>query len=126
MKRILVSVAVLFLLSASTIWALDLCPGEDTYPPGGNICGDTCECEGDFTGDGAVAADDTTDYLVDLGRNKFNNACTDIAPCNGDFNCDGAVAADDTTKYLEDLGRNKFNRPCPQDCQTGDWCGYTP
>ena len=39
---------------------------EDTYPPQGNGIGDACECEGDFTCDGDVDADDVTAFLSRL------------------------------------------------------------
>ena len=98
---------------------------EDTYPPpGGNSCGDACECEGNFDNDLDVDGTDTTTFLVDLGRFFYNNPCEASDPCNGDFDCDGDVDGTDTTKFLEDLGRFFYNKPCPQDCQTGDWCGY--
>jgi len=73
-----------------------------------------------------VDGTDTNTFLVDLGRFLYNNPCEALDPCNGDFDCDGDVDGADTTKFLEDLGRFSYNKPCPQDCQTGDWCGYTP
>ena len=109
---------------------LDNCPDdynpnqEDTYPPSKNNCGDACECEADFDGDGGVTAADVTTFLVDFGRNVYSNPCTIGDPCNGDFDCDTAVASNDVTKFLEDFGRNIYSNPCPIDCQTGDWCSY--
>ena len=97
---------------------------EDTYPPGGNGCIDAWECEADFDGDTAVAANDVTTFLDDFGRSYYNEECVTENPCNGDFDCDGAVAANDVTKFLEDFGRSMYNKPCPSDCQTGPWCSY--
>jgi hypothetical protein len=96
---------------------------EDTYPPGGNGIGDACDCECDFNCDGNVDATDVTSFLVDFGRNQFNDPCTTGSPCNGDVNCDGNVDATDVTKFLEDFGRNQFNNTCPA-CEAGDWCLY--
>jgi hypothetical protein len=96
---------------------------EDTFPPQGNGIGDACDCECDFNCDGNVDATDVTSFLVDFGRNQFNNPCTSGSPCNGDSNCDTNVDATDVTKFLEDFGRNQFNDPCPN-CVAGDWCVY--
>ena len=93
-------------------------------PPGGNGCIDAWECEADFDGDTAVAANDVTTFLDDFGRSYYNEECVTENPCNGDFDCDGAVAANDVTKFLEDFGRSMYNKPCPSDCQTGPWCSY--
>jgi hypothetical protein len=95
---------------------------EDTYPPQGNGIGDACDCEGNFDCDGDVDTDDIRAFLLDFGRNPYNDPCTNDW-CNGDFNCDGGVASEDLTKMLEDLGRNLYNNPCP-DCVGGDWCSY--
>jgi len=96
---------------------------EDTYPPGGNDCGDACDCEADFDCDGDVDAVDVTTFLVDFGRNSYNDSCQTVAQCNGDFECDSDVDAEDATKLLEDFGRNTYNNPCPS-CEVGDWCVY--
>jgi hypothetical protein len=60
----------------------DICPTdydpgqEDTYPPpSGNICGDACECEGNFDNDLDVDGTDTTKFLEDLGRFSYNKPC---------------------------------------------------
>jgi hypothetical protein len=109
----------------------DNCPAlantsqEDTSPPQGNGIGDACDCEGDFNCDGNVDATDVTSFLVDFGRNQFNNPCANSSPCNGDFNCDTNVDAIDVTKFLEDFGRNTFNNPCPA-CVVRSWCVYVP
>jgi len=95
---------------------------EDTYPPQGNGIGDACDCEGDFDCDGDVDTDDIREFLLDFGRNPYNDPCTNDW-CNGDFNCDGAVASNDATKMIEDFGRNLYNNPCPV-CEVGDWCSY--
>jgi len=80
-------------------------------------------CNGNFTCDGDVDAEDVMSFLTDFGRSEYNNPCTNENQCNGDFNCDGNVAADDATNFLEDFGRNQFNNPCPA-CEVGDWCVY--
>ena len=47
-------------------------PGqEDTRPPGGNGCGDACECEADLNGDGQVNALDTILFKADYPRGYY-------------------------------------------------------
>jgi hypothetical protein len=105
----------------------DNCPGiynpdqADTYPPGGNDRGNSCDCEGDFGCDGDVDGLDLIIFKVDFGRNHYNNPCTLFDPCNGDFDCDGDVDARDAIIFKADFGRNRHNTPCP-DCVPGDWC----
>ena len=41
---------------------------EDPYPPGGNGCGDACECEGNFDGDLDQDADDFGQILIHAAR----------------------------------------------------------
>ena len=82
---------------------------EDTYPPGGNDCGDACECEGDFDRDGDV---DVEIGLLSNGQSSRTD-CTNENPCNGDFDCDGDVGQDDQVKFDEDFGRNMYSNPCP-------------
>ena len=107
----------------------DNCPNhynpnqEDTYPPGGNGIGDVCECEGDFTCDGDVDAEDVTAFLGDFGRGQYSQPCTNGDPCNGDFSCDGDVDATDVTRFLEDFGRGQYSNPCPA-CEVRGWCEY--
>jgi hypothetical protein len=96
----------------------------DTYPPQGNGIGDACDCESDFNCDDNVDATDLTSFLVDFGRNLFNEPCTNEIPCNGDFNCDINIDGTDVTKYLEDFGRNQFNNPCPVCNPEIPWCVY--
>jgi hypothetical protein len=94
---------------------------EDTNEDG---IGDACYlCECDFDCSGSVDATDVTTFLVDFGRNEFNDPCTNGNPCNGDVDCNGSCDANDVTKFLEDFGRNEFNNPCPA-CVVGDWCVY--
>ena len=94
---------------------------EDSYPPGGNDCGDACECEGNFDGDLNQDADDAAIFQIDFGRTD----CTNSTPCNGDFDCDGNVDEDDQTIFLSDFGRSEYNmNPCPT-CATEPWCVYT-
>ena len=85
----------------------------DTFPPGGNGIGDTCDCESDFDCSGGVDAIDVTAFLNDFGRSTFNNPCTNISPCNGDVDCNVNVDANDVTKFLEDFGREQYYNPCP-------------
>jgi len=81
------------------------------------------DCESDFLCDGDVDAEDLTTFLIDFGRNRFNNPCTNEHHCHGDFDCDGNVGANDVTTFLEDFGRNPFNQPCPS-CSLGTGCSY--
>lgn len=82
-----------------------------------NGIGDVCECETDFNFDRNVDGYDITIFLIDLGRNKWNNPCTKEDPCTGDFDYDGDVDRDDFIffyyKIFEDCGRNIWNNPCP-------------
>jgi hypothetical protein len=91
---------------------------EDSYPPGGNGCGDACECEGNFDGDLDVDGFDLSKFQIDLGRTD----CTVGSPCNGDFDCDGDVDNDDEIIMQEDSTRGILN-PCPS-CVTEPWCTY--
>jgi aminopeptidase N len=95
----------------------------DTYPPGGNGIGDSCDCEADFDCSGGVDAADVTSFLNHFGRSTFFNPCTTSDPCNGDFDCNVNVDADDVTLFLEDFGRSQFFNPCPA-CAVGAWCVY--
>ena len=95
----------------------------DTFPPQGNGIGDACDCESDFDCSGGVDATDVGAFLVDFGRNQFNNPCTNERPCNGDVDCSGGSDSFDVTMFLEDFGRNQFNNLCPT-CVAGDWCVY--
>jgi len=108
---------------------LDNCPNtpnplqEDTFPPAGNSCGDICECEGNFDGDGDVDGTDATTFKSNFGRNQFTNPCESVDPCNGDVDCDGDVDGSDASLFKADFGRNAFNNPCPS-CLTIPWCTY--
>jgi hypothetical protein len=94
-------------------------PGqEDSYPPGGNNCGDACECEGNFDGDLDVDGFDLSKFQLDLGRTN----CTIGNPCDGDFDCDGDVDSDDNIIMQGDSMRGILN-PCPS-CVTEPWCTY--
>ncbi len=77
---------------------------EDTYPAGGNLCGDACECEGNFDNDVDVDGTDTTKFLEDLGRFFYNDPCPKNCQ-TGDWceyptrftdNGDGTVTDNDT------------------------------
>ena len=108
----------------------DNCPAtsnagqEDQYPPGGNQCGDACECEGDFDGDGDCDGSDAATFKLHFGRSLFSNPCTNDYFCYGDFDCDVDVDGTDAALFKADFGRSEFNNPCPT-CVTGDWCSYT-
>jgi len=99
-------------------------PGqEDTYPPGGNSCGNACECEGDFNSDGKIDGTDAANFKKDFGRGGLNNPCSNTLPCKGDFTCDTNVSGTDAALFKSDFGRNSMNRPCPP-CATNPWCSY--
>lgn len=99
-------------------------PGqEDTFPPGGNVCGNACECEGDFNSDGKVDGTDAANFKKDFGRGGLNNPCSNEKPCKGDFTCDKNVSGTDAALFKTDFGRSPFNNPCPS-CATNPWCAY--
>jgi len=75
---------------------------EDTYPTGGNNCGDACECKGNIDGDKDVDTHDILKLNQDFGRKN----CTQQNPCNGDFDCDGDVDDDDYIILKKNIGRN--------------------
>ena len=108
---------------------LDNCPDiynpdqEDNYPPDGNNIGDACDCEGNIDCDDDVDGEDVTTFLIDFGRNQYNNPCENGNPCNGDVDCDNDVDGEDVTTLLIDFGRNQYNNPCPA-CTEEDWCTY--
>jgi hypothetical protein len=94
---------------------------EDSYPPGGNNCGDACECEGNFDGDEDQDGSDAFTFKVDFGRSPFLNPCIPANPCNGNFDCDEDVDGSDAFIFKVDFGRSPFLNPCP-DCVTVPWC----
>jgi len=96
---------------------------EDTYPLGGNNCGDACECEGNFDDDKDVDGTDASVFKQHFGRNILLNPCTNALPCNGDFECDKDVDGTDAAKFKEDFGRSDLRRPC-HICPTYPWCVY--
>ncbi len=97
----------------------------DTYPPPqGNGIGDACDCEGNFNCDANLASDDVSLFLLDTGRNIYNDPCTNGNPCNGDFGCDGSVDSGDVAIFIEDTGRNTYNNPCPFCDPAVPWCVY--
>jgi hypothetical protein len=99
-------------------------PGqEDTFPPGGNGCGDICECEGNFNGDNDCDGSDAATFKADFGRNAVNRPCNAGSPCNGDFSCNGNVDGSDAARFKADFGRNGLNNACPS-CVTNPWCAY--
>jgi hypothetical protein len=61
----------------------------DSYPPGGNGCGDACECYADIDNDGKVQLTD----LVTM-KSEFNKPCPP-SPCTADLNGDGKVDLQD-------------------------------
>jgi hypothetical protein len=99
-------------------------PGqEDTYPPGGNGCGNACECEGNFNIDVDVDGGDAATFKADFGRGSLTRPCTNADPCKGDFTCDKNVSGSDAALFKSDFGRNSLNSPCPA-CSTSPWCTY--
>jgi hypothetical protein len=101
-------------------------PGqEDSYPPGGNGCGDACECEGNFDDDYDQDGTDASVFKVDFGRSKISGTpCTSAVPCNGDFECDTDVDGTNASTFKVDFGRSKISgNPCPS-CPTDPWCVY--
>jgi hypothetical protein len=98
----------------------DNCPDDynpdqlDNDPPGGNSCGDACECEGDFEPDGDVDGTDAINFKADF----FRKDCSTNPPCDGDFECDGDVDGTDAVKFKVDF----FRKDCPS-C-SGWPCGY--
>jgi hypothetical protein len=76
----------------------------DTYPPGGNHCGDACECHADCSADLKVNLDD----LVIMKREFSRTDCA-TNPCKADCTCDGNVDLDDLV-----MMKTEFNRTdCP-------------
>jgi hypothetical protein len=111
--------------------ACDNCPNTpnkdqlDSYPPGGNGCGDSCECEGNFEGnDVDCDGTDAATFKVDFGRTIFGRRCLSVDPCNGDFECDGDVDGTDAARFKFDFGRSAFNNSCPIRVSGGAWCRY--
>jgi hypothetical protein len=108
---------------------VDNCPATpnqdqlDESPPGGNNCGDACECEGNFDDDEDCDGTDAAFFKTDFGRSSFLNPCTNSLPCNGDFDCDRDCDGTDAAKFKEDFGRSPFLNPCPS-CPTAPWCIY--
>ena len=101
-------------------------PGqEDNYPPGGNGCGDACECEGNFDDDLDQDGTDAAIFKTDFGRSKISgNPCINLKPCNGDFECDTDVDGTNASLFKTDFGRSKISgNPCPI-CPTNPWCVY--
>jgi hypothetical protein len=96
---------------------------EDSFPPEGNNCGDTCECEGNFDNDQDQDGTDSFTFKADFGRNPFNRPCTAANQCNGDFSCDRDVDGSDAALFKSDFGRGQFKNPCPS-CAVGPWCSY--
>ena len=96
---------------------------EDTYPPGGNCCGNLTECEGNFDGDQDCDGTDAAQFKTDFGRSMFVDPCTNTETCNGDFDCDVDVDGTDAALFKLDFGRSQFSNPCPS-CLTAPWCTY--
>ncbi len=96
---------------------------QDTYPPGGNNCGNACECEGNFDGDVDVDGGDAAAFKADFGRSTYSNPCTNSNLCNGDFTCNGNVDGSDASLFKSDFGRSAYSNPCTK-CDTPRWCWY--
>jgi hypothetical protein len=76
----------------------------DSYPPGGNGCGDACECHADCTGDQKVNLTD----LVKM-KEEFNRSNCATIPCQADCNYDTKVNLSDLV-----MMKSEFNRTnCP-------------
>ena len=107
--------------------AADNCPDtpnqdqDDFFPPGGNDCGNACECEGNFDDDENVDGSDASVFKSDFGRGTYNNPCADSLPCNGNFDCDNDVDGSDASVFKSDFGRGSYDNPCPS-CPTDPWC----
>jgi rhodanese-related sulfurtransferase len=107
----------------------DNCPAtpnndqSDSYPPGGNGCGDACECEGNFDDDLDVDGTDASTFKMDFGRSKIVDPCTNALPCDGDIECDTDVDGTNASQFKVDFGRSKMVNPCPI-CATEPWCVY--
>jgi hypothetical protein len=87
------------------------------------MCGDICECEGNFDNDLDVDGKDAATFKVDFGRGKMKNPCTNDAPCNGNFDCDLDVDGFNASSFKVDFGRSAMSRSCPN-CVTVPWCVY--
>ena len=96
---------------------------EDNYPPGGNGCGNICDCEGNFDCDEDCDGSDAVLFKMDFGRSTSNNPCTSEPQCNGDFDCDNDCDGTDAGLFKSDFGRSSYNNPCPA-CTQGEWCDY--
>lgn len=97
---------------------------KDSYPPPGNGIGDSCDCEGDFNGDGSVDAADADLLRKNILHSMlFTHPCTNENQCHGDFDCDGDVDEEDKTLFYDDFGRGRNNNPCPPS-KAGGWCNY--
>jgi hypothetical protein len=113
------------------VCAGDVCPAnfdpnqDDSYPPAGNGCGNSCECEGNFDGDLDQDGTDAAVFKGDFGRSKISGyPCTSALPCNGDFSCNGNVDGSDAAMFKADFGRSGLSgKPCPS-CATDPWCTY--
>ena len=112
--------------------ACDNCPDTsnkyqyDFFPPGGNNCGDACECEGNFNPDedDDVDGSDAAIFKADFGRGGYNSPCETGNPCDGDFDCDSDVDGSDGAVFKADFGRGGYNDLCPA-CEVGvEWCSY--
>jgi hypothetical protein len=95
----------------------------DTYPPGGNGIGDTCDCEGNFDCDENVDGSDAAILRIDFARSIFQDPCTAENTCHGDFDCDNDCDGTDAALFKSDFGRSQLNKPCPA-CEVGVWCNY--
>lgn len=76
----------------------------DIYPPGGNGCGDTCECHADCNSDQKV---DLADLVLMKGQFMWN--CSQHSSCEADCNYDNTVNLADLV-----MMKAEFNRTgCP-------------
>ena len=99
--------------------AEDNCPNdynplqEDSYPPGGNGCGNACECEGDFDHDTDQDGSDAAKFKEEFGRSSFFKPCTPTNSCTGNFDSDQDVDGMDAAKFKADFGRCIYYDICP-------------
>ncbi len=87
--------------------ALDNCPTtpnplqEDTYPPGGNGCGDVCECHADCNDNQKV---DLADLVI--MKQQFLWNCSEHSSCEADCNYSGKVDLSDLVMMKQEFMRS--------------------
>jgi len=104
MKRLIVLLAAIFLLSPFVALAQGV-------------------CEGNFDCDRDVDGSDAFSFRQSFGRSLVLNPCTTESPCHGDFNCDHDCDGTDAVTLKGDFGRGMFGNPCTE-CYVATWCNY--